>query len=47
MFSRFQQFLFALMFALLAAGVTLFIAQAQDGTNPPVDEGQLNQPGWE
>jgi len=45
MFSRFQRLLFSLMFALLAAGVTLFIAQAQEGTNPPVDQEQVNQQG--
>ncbi len=34
MFSRFERFLIALMFALLVAAVTLVIAQAQGG-NPP------------
>ncbi len=32
---RFQRFLVAVTFALLAAGVTLIIAQAQDGTTTP------------
>jgi predicted CXXCH cytochrome family protein len=45
MISRFERLLIALMFALLAAGVTLFVAQAQDGTNPPVDQQQVNQQG--
>lgn len=31
MFSRFERLLFALMFALLAAGVTLVVVRAQDG----------------
>ncbi|HTP02339.1 MAG TPA: cytochrome c3 family protein [Anaerolineales bacterium] len=31
MYSRFERLLFALMFALLAAGVTLVVVQAQDG----------------
>ena len=39
MFSRFERFLIAVMFALLAAGLTLVFAHAQDGTPtaPPVN----------
>ncbi len=33
--SRIERFLIALMFALVAAGVTLIVASAQEGTNPP------------
>ena len=33
--SRIERFLIASMFALLAAGVTLIVASAQEGTNPP------------
>ncbi len=35
MSSRIERFLIALMFALLAAGMTLVIASAQEGTNDP------------
>ncbi len=35
MFSRFQKFLIALMFALVFAGTTLFVVSAQDATPPP------------
>ena len=35
MTSRIERFLIALMFALLAAGVTLVVASAQDGAPPP------------
>ena len=35
MSSRFERFMIALAFAILAAGVTLLIASAQEGTNPP------------
>ena len=36
MFSRIERLLIALMFALLAAGITLVVVRAQDGspTNP-------------
>ena len=40
MISRIERILIALMFALLAAGVTLFVASAQDGTTPPVNHQQ-------
>lgn len=36
MFPRFGRLLIALMFALLAAGVTLMVVEAQEGNNPPV-----------
>jgi predicted CXXCH cytochrome family protein len=36
MFSKFGRILIALVFALLAAGVTLIMAEAQEGTTPPV-----------
>jgi len=45
MISRFGRLLIALIFALLAAGMTLLIAEAQDGTNPPADQQQVNQQG--
>jgi predicted CXXCH cytochrome family protein len=35
MFSRIERLLIALLFALLAAGVTLMVAQAQEGSPPP------------
>ena len=35
MYSRVQRLLIALMFALVAAGVTLVAASAQDGAPPP------------
>jgi predicted CXXCH cytochrome family protein len=35
MISRIERFLIALMFALLAAGITLVVASAQNGQNPP------------
>jgi len=35
MVSRFERILIALMFALLAAGVTLVVADAQEGQDPP------------
>jgi hypothetical protein len=35
MTSRTPRILIALMFALLAAGVTLIVASAQEGTAPP------------
>ena len=38
MLSRFERLLIALMFALLAAGITLVLAQAQTGTPPPPAE---------
>ena len=41
MFSRIERLLIALVFALLAAGVTLMAVQAQDG-NPPLVDGKLN-----
>ena len=41
MFSRIERLLIALLFALLAAGITLMIAQAQEG-DPPVQEHTLN-----
>jgi len=34
--SRIERLLIAMMFALLAAGITLVIASAQDGTAPPI-----------
>ncbi len=45
MISRFQRFLAAVMFALLSAGVTLIIAQAQGGTPtpPPPSAAQTSQ----
>ena len=43
MISRFERLIIALMFALLFAGVTLVIAQAQGG-NPPVQDGQQSPP---
>jgi predicted CXXCH cytochrome family protein len=36
MTSRIERLLIALMFALLAAGITLVVASAQEGTTPPV-----------
>ena len=44
MFSRFERFLIAMMFALLAAGITLVFAHAQDGTPtaPPVNNVNAN-----
>ena len=44
MFSRIERLLIALLFALVAAGVTLLVAQAQDG-NPPIQETKLNCAG--
>ena len=41
MFLRIERLLIALVFALLAAGVTLMVVQAQEG-NPPVQEHSLN-----
>ena len=41
MFSRIERLLIALLFALLAAGITLVAAQAQDDT-PPLQEHNLN-----
>jgi predicted CXXCH cytochrome family protein len=41
MFSRIERLLIALVFALLAAGVTLMVAQAQEG-NPPSQGASLN-----
>ena len=41
MFSRIERLLIALVFALLAAGVTLMVAQAQDG-DPPTQGASLN-----
>lgn len=41
MFSRIERLLIALVFALLAAGVTLMVAQAQEGS-PPQQEAKLN-----
>ncbi|NJC98393.1 MAG: hypothetical protein FIB03_19010 [Anaerolineae bacterium] len=38
MSTRIERIMIALMFALLAAGVTLVVASAQDGSNPPVDQ---------
>ena len=35
MYSRIQRLLIALIFALVAAGVTLVAASAQDGAPPP------------
>jgi predicted CXXCH cytochrome family protein len=40
MFSKIERFLIALVFALLAAGLTLIIAQAQEGTTPSVPAAQ-------
>ncbi len=41
MFSRIERLLIALLFALVAAGVTLMVAQAQDG-DPPSQGSSLN-----
>jgi len=41
MFSRIERLLIAVVFALLAAGVTLMVAQAQEGSPPP-QEPSLN-----
>lgn len=41
MFSRIERLLIALLFSLLAAGITLVVAQAQEG-NPPIQEQPLN-----
>ena len=41
MYSRIERLLIALVFALLAAGVTLVAAQAQEG-NPPPKDGSLD-----
>jgi hypothetical protein len=41
MFSRIERLLIALLFALVAAGVTLLVAQAQEG-NTPIQETKLN-----
>ena len=38
MTSRIERFLIALLFALVAAGVTLVVASAQDGAPPPAQE---------
>lgn len=38
MTSRIERFLIALLFALVAAGVTLVIASAQDGAPPPAEQ---------
>ena len=39
MYSRIERFLIALMFALLAAGITLVVASAQDGNEVPTTQG--------
>ncbi|MGZ9164660.1 MAG: cytochrome c3 family protein, partial [Anaerolineales bacterium] len=36
MSSRIERLLIAIMFALLAAGITLVVASAQEGTTPPL-----------
>jgi predicted CXXCH cytochrome family protein len=43
MTARIERFLIALMFALLAAGVTLVVASAQDGGQEPVPQGGFSQ----
>ncbi len=43
MFTRFERFIIALMFALLAAGTTLIFANAQDVT-PPASNAQEEEP---
>ena len=43
MTARIERFLIALMFALLAAGVTLVVASAQDGGQEPAPQGGFSQ----
>lgn len=42
MFAKIRHFLIALFFAVLAAGITLVMASAQDGVDPLLQEGQNN-----
>ena len=42
MFSRIERLLIALLFALLAGGVTLMVVQAQNNHSPEAQEGNLN-----
>src|SRR5512143_563498 len=43
MFSLYKRLFIALLVALVAAGLTLAIARAQEGTNPPVQGDQTSQ----